>query len=133
MRVDFEGIGELNQVAAELRASSASAEYDGMKALRSAAYAIQANAMLIVPVDTGTLRASISVSFHGGISAGGWITAEIGPEVHYGRYVEWGTSRQAPQAFMGPSLDRIAPVYVAAIEAMSDPFRGGVSGGGFRG
>jgi HK97 gp10 family phage protein len=133
MRVDFEGIDDLNQVAAELRASSVRAEVDGIRALRAAAFAVQANAMLIVPVDTGTLRSSISVEFFGGLTSGGWMIAEIGPETHYGKYVEFGTSRQAPQAFMGPSLDRIAPVFVAAIAAMSDPFRGGVSSGGFSG
>lgn len=49
------------------------------------------------PVDTGTLKASISET-DDGVSVG----------VDYGAYVEYGTSDTAPQPFVAPSADRIA-------------------------
>ena len=42
----------------------------------------------------------------------------VGPTADYGRFVEYGTSRMAPQAFMGPSFDRNAALYVQACEAI---------------
>lgn len=132
MNLAFSGIDDLNRVAVTLKAAGVRAQVQGDRLTRSAAFAVQANAMVIAPVDTGTLRQSITVEFHGGLLAGG-LVAVVAPQVSYGYFVEFGTSRQAPQAFMGPSLDRVTPAYVAAIAALSDPFGGGVISGGFRG
>jgi HK97 gp10 family phage protein len=48
------------------------------------------------PVDTGALRESIQATSDG---------VQVG--VRYGAYVEYGTSRTAPQPFTGPSVARL--------------------------
>ena len=51
-----------------------------------------------VPKDTGALASSIQSS------AG---TVEVG--ARYGVFVDRGTSRTAPQPFVGPAIDRVKP------------------------
>lgn len=65
------------------------------------------DAKVFAPVDTGNLRNSIYSSFRG-------LTGEVGPTADYGDFVEGGTSRMAPQPYMGPATDRNAPGFHAA-------------------
>lgn len=91
----------------------------GSAVLRRTALAIEADAKVLAPVDTGDLEASISTTFTGdGRSTG--ITAEIGPTVEYGIYQEYGTSTQPGKPFMGPAFDRQAPGFTAALAAMAE-------------
>ena len=68
------------------------------------------------PVDTGNLWSSIghevSVSGHG-------VLGEVGPTASYGRFVEDGTSRMAPHAYMGPAFDRHAYAFERAMLKLS--------------
>lgn len=76
-------------------------------AVKKTAADIESDAKAFCPVDTGTLRSSISTSITGdGRFAG--ISAEVGPTAEYGIYVEYGTSKMAPEAFLGPAFDRHA-------------------------
>lgn len=64
-------------------------------------------------VDTGNLRNSI-----------GWertnaFAGEFGATAEYAPYVEDGTSRMAPHAFVGPAFDRQQPLFVTATEALA--------------
>lgn len=52
------------------------------------------------PVDTGNLRASISMDVKG-------IEAEVGTNVEYAPYIEYGTSRQKAQPFMTPARQKV--------------------------
>lgn len=64
------------------------------------------------PVDTGNMRAGISWerrAFEG----------EFGATAEYAPYVEDGTSRMAPHAFIGPAFDRQQPVFATAVEALA--------------
>lgn len=128
----YDDFAELMRVAKELEAAGVRALLSADKIVKAYGYAVQAQAQQFAPVDTGTLRSSISVQFVGGFLRG-VVTAIIGPEVEYGGYVEFGTSVMPPHAYLGPALDRIAPAYVAAIEAIANPFGGvgpGVTNGG---
>lgn len=83
--------------------------------VRRSALQVEREAKQFCPVDTGNLRSSISTTVEGdGRFAA--IGAEIGPTAEYGIWVEYGTSRQAPAAFMGPAFDRAQPAFVAAME-----------------
>lgn len=76
--------------------------------LRKTALAITADARAFAPVDTGNLRNSITAT----------ITdrdAEIGPTASYGAFVEYGTSRNAPAAYLGPAFDRHAGEFLTAL------------------
>ena len=91
----------------------------GSAVLRRAALAIEADAKALAPVDTGALRASISSSFAGD-GRGGAMTAEVGPTVEYGVYVEFGTSVMSAEPFMGPAFDRQIGGYTEAVGALLD-------------
>ena len=64
------------------------------------------------PVHTGNLRSSIGYETHSG---GTSVWGEVGPTASYGVHVEYGTSRMAPHAYMGPAFDRHAGEYVDAM------------------
>ena len=105
---------ELHQLAADLGTVSREAAGRVRAATVKAALDIERDAKNYAPVDTGNLRASIG---HSDLRmAYNEIDVEIGPTASYGRYVEEGTSRMAPQAYMTPALDRNAPSWVAALE-----------------
>ena len=108
----FIDVSELNQLAVDLGKVPAKTVAKATAVTRLTAAAIERDGKLFAPVDTGNLRNSISSTVTG-------LHAEIGPTAEYGRYVEEGTSVMAPHAYMGPSLDRNTPDYVAALEQLA--------------
>lgn len=86
--------------------------------VRKTAHDIEATAKELAPVDTGHLRSSIGVDIFR--EDGALIVAEIGPTADYGAHVEYGTSRQAPQAYMGPAFDRHVGAFEKAIASIVD-------------
>lgn len=105
-------VSEVNQVAVELIQAGVLAAGQASQVVRKTALDVEATAKQFAPVDTGNLRSSIGVDLIGI----GQLVAEIGPTADYGAHVEFGTSRQAPAAYMGPALDRHTPAFVAALE-----------------
>lgn len=78
-----------------------------LRALREAAVTGYAEALHRVPVRTGLLKSSITLSpstFQYVISAG-WPTKEKG-KPYYAPFVEWGTRRMAPRPFMRPAAEK---------------------------
>ena len=67
--------------------------------IEKAALTLEKNAKQNCPVDTGKLRASITTEV-------GNLEAEVGTNVEYAPYVEFGTSKQSAQPFMRPALDK---------------------------
>lgn len=69
----------------------------------------------VCPVDTGTLRESISAECDGN-------RAEISANTDYASYVEFGTSQMAPQPYLVPSLiehsDSVLEAMARAIESI---------------
>jgi HK97 gp10 family phage protein len=112
----FEGIEEINKLAADLGNASLKATAKAYRAVQKSANEVEAGAKAIAPVDTGALKNSISVDYPSAL------TAEIGPSVRYGNFVEFGTSRMAPRAYMGPALDRAGPGFAAAMEELGGIF-----------
>lgn len=66
---------------------------------------IERDSKLLVPVDTGKLRASLETSINKSSSS---INAEIGTDVEYSEAVEFGTYKQKAQPYLIPSFDRNA-------------------------
>lgn len=62
---------------------------------------VQNRARRYCPVDTGRLRSSIQSRF-GQDAHGHW--GEVGTNVSYAAYVEYGTRRTKPQPFLRPAL-----------------------------
>lgn len=73
-------------------------------AVELATLGTEADAKVFAPVDTGNLRNSIFSTFRG-------LVGETGPSAEYGEFVEGGTSRMAPQPYMGPATARHAPLF----------------------
>ena len=74
----------------------------------------------LAPVDTGNLKSSIGTSDLRAMGTAGSIEAEVGPTAAYGRYVEQGTSRMAPQPYMGPAADKHAPAFEQALADIAE-------------
>lgn len=71
------------------------------KAVTRACIRVQRSAKQLAPVDTGRLRAS--VQYEVGRDGRG-IVGRIGTNVHYARYLEFGTRRMRAQPFLRPAL-----------------------------
>jgi hypothetical protein len=119
----FDGIDELNKVAADLQRAEGRIGALGSAVVRKSTLDGERIAKQLAPVDTGFLRNSITHEFRGD-GRHGTMEGEWGPEAEYGKWVEWGTARTAPAAYAGPSLDRVTPDFIAAMTAISDPLDG---------
>jgi HK97 gp10 family phage protein len=104
---------QLARLAADLEAGRARVGARAAAVVRKTALDLEATAKNRAPVDTGALKNSISTDFAG--DGPNVMAAEIGPTVHYGAYVEYGTSRMSPQPYMGPALDVHSAAYLAAL------------------
>jgi HK97 gp10 family phage protein len=98
-------------IEATLRGQRGRVGREGAQVVRRNAHRLEALAKLNAPVDTGALRNSIGTSQVGDGRSGG-ITATVSTSLSYSFWVETGTSRMAPRAYMGPALDRVAPDFL---------------------
>jgi HK97 gp10 family phage protein len=103
-------ISGLNRLEVDLGEASAEVAARASSVVRAAGQMVVRDAQAMAPVDTGALRASISVDY-----GNGGMSFEAGPTVSYGKFVEQGTSRMAPHAFLGPAFDRNVPGAVTAL------------------
>lgn len=101
----------IRQMQTDLSKMSARAIPVASRAIAKTALAIEATGKVNAPVDTGALESSISSDID-------TLSAEIGPTVEYGGYVEEGTSRMAPQPYMGPAADQHFPELEKALDAI---------------
>lgn len=108
---------ELNRLAASFQTASGQIGTEAASAVRVTALSVERDAKVFAPVDTGFLRNSIGHDFHDTDSA---YEAEIGPTAEYAYFQEFGTSRMAPRAFLGPALDRNTPLFVEAMTQAAD-------------
>lgn len=110
--------GDLKGFAASLREAQPRVGAKAAQALRAGGARIERSAKINAPVDTGNLRASINTTSTGD-GRRGRMTVRVGPTANYAPYVELGTSRMAPQPFLGPAVDEHED---AIIKALADAF-----------
>jgi HK97 gp10 family phage protein len=96
MKISIEGIPELEKALADK-----TSEMHGqlVEAVEEAARAVRDDARQLVPRDTGTLHDGIGYTTDGP-------TAEVGvldSTLHYGAFVEFGTSKMPARPFMAPA------------------------------
>jgi HK97 gp10 family phage protein len=94
----------LPQLAADLKSQ-------GEALVQDTAKKVAADAAQRAPVDTGRLRAGITVE-------GSGMNSTVTSEAPYSHYVEYGTSRMGAQPFFWPALEANRPVYLAAWRAI---------------
>jgi HK97 gp10 family phage protein len=92
-------VSGLDDVLAGLAREAATAGSNAAKAATEAAAKVQATAKSLAPKLTGALANSITTD----VTQNG---AEVGPTVRYAPFVEYGTSKDSPQPFMGPAAER---------------------------
>ncbi|WP_051263156.1 HK97-gp10 family putative phage morphogenesis protein [Tuberibacillus calidus] len=73
------------------------------KNLFVAAKAVENDAKRLSPVDTGQLRASIATRQNG---HGENVAFQVGSQVEYAKFVEYGTRKMRAQPFLRPSLQK---------------------------
>lgn len=108
--------GEWFAFAADLNAAPDKLRKAATVIVRKTTLDAERDAKAFCPVDTGNLRNSIRSSFAG--SNATIAQGEIDATADYAAYVEYGTSRKGPAAFIGPAFDRQGPVFVAATAAL---------------
>lgn len=108
----------LRRLSADIRRAAASTGQRAQVVIRKTAVDISSTAKKIAPVDTGNLKGSIGHSDLRTVGRSGSLSVEIGPTASYGVFVEQGTSRMAPQPFMGPAADQHAPAFEQAMQQL---------------
>lgn len=113
---------ELTNFAHELKAHVAKHPAMAKAIVKKTAKDIEASAKAIAPVDTGNLRNSIKTSDLRTVSQSA-PSAEVRASAIYAQYLEFGTSRMAPQPFMGPAASKHEPAFLKAMEELiNKPF-----------
>jgi HK97 gp10 family phage protein len=102
---------ELRSLAVDLGRAAPAAITQSRVIVQKTGHGFVADAQAFAPVDTGFLRSSIGVDFHGD-----GLGFDAGPTASYGHFVEGGTSRMAPQPYVRPAWDRRVPQAVEAFE-----------------
>lgn len=112
------GEEQLRRLSADIARAAATTGKRAQLVVRKTAIDIERSAKNMVPVDTGNLKGSIGHSDLRGVGRSGSLGAEIGPTANYGAFVELGTSRMAPQPYMGPAADLHAPAFEQAMQQL---------------
>ncbi|MEU4410762.1 HK97-gp10 family putative phage morphogenesis protein [Streptosporangium sp. NPDC023963] len=107
---DFSEIARLEVV---FDTASAKAEQMTKAAVQKTGLDVVAGAQALVPVDTGNLKNSIGVDFD--LDEFGFTVVAT---ANYAAFVELGTSRMAPQPYMGPAFEAAVEPFVKAIESI---------------
>jgi HK97 gp10 family phage protein len=117
MDFDVSGIREL---ATSFTQGAANVGPMAQVAVRKTALDVERDAKAMAPVDTGNLKGSIGHSDLRTVGQSGALEATVGPTAAYGVHLEFGTSRTAPQPFMGPALDRQTPAFEQAMAQLAE-------------
>lgn len=101
--------GDLDRLAFDLTNAGPKVTRQGAEVLTKAARDVETIGAQLVPVDTGATKNSI------GVDSPEPLQRVIGPTTEYAPYLELGTARMGPRAFMGPAADRVTPGLVTAM------------------
>jgi HK97 gp10 family phage protein len=109
-KVQIKGMDKLHKALLECNELALK---EARKAVAITALNIEREAKHRSPVDTGRLRASIRHQ----IDPNG-LEGQVLTDVDYAPYMEFGTSRTAPQPFLNPAADLEQPEFVKRLEAI---------------
>lgn len=103
----------LDSLIVDLAGAGARAAIRAQVVIAKTAQDIVGTAQQLVPVDTSATKNSIGVDY-----GPDGLSAEIGPTTSYAFWLEFGTTKMAPHAFMGPAMDRHTPDFVKGLEEL---------------
>lgn len=112
MNLSFDA-SELNGLSHSFSQAPEKAATMASQVVRATSFRIEGDAKIFAPVDTGHLEGSI------GVDVIGPMEAVIGPAANYGGFVELGTSRMAPQPYLGPATERHRDGFTQAMEQVA--------------
>lgn len=110
---------EIGRLAVELELASAELVTKGTKVVQASARKLRDDARSRAPVRSGALQRSITYRSKGPLAA------EVGPTQFYAIFVEFGTSKMAPEAFMGPATDAAEDAFAQACAELGNDVIGG--------
>lgn len=99
IKFKLDGVDELDKIITKFMKMGNEAQVK--RAFTQACMYIKSQAKLLCPVDTGRLRQSIAYKV---TMSDGAIKGEIGTNVEYAEYIEFGTSKMVAQPFLYPAL-----------------------------
>ncbi len=111
---DFD-YSQLRRLELDLQAATPKAVKMAQAAVKKTGLDVVATVQGLAPVDTGNLKNSIDVDFDDD-----GLGFEAGPTANYGGYVEWGTSRMAPQPYLGPAFGKAVGPLTRAVEQLGE-------------
>jgi HK97 gp10 family phage protein len=103
-------MSDLNRLEVDLLGAGFAVAQGASKIVRKGGQDVVRDAQAFAVVRTGAMKNSVGVDY--GFDG---LSFEAGPTVSYAPYIEFGTSRIAPRAFMGPAFDRNVPQIVAEL------------------
>jgi HK97 gp10 family phage protein len=106
---------EVNHLSFDLTKAPISVQLRVSKAVRDTAKEIEKDQKILCPVLTGAMKKSIRADIE-------LLSADIGTRIRYAHFVEYGTSRQAPEPFINPPFTKAVPAFQRRIDAAADDF-----------
>ncbi len=97
------------QLVGEFLVARREVKAKALEAVREAAEQTEADARSHAPYLTGALQRSLHTTNQG-------LIADVGSDLDYAPFVEYGTSEMAPQPYLGPAVDKAVSVLVRKIE-----------------
>lgn len=110
MEADASDFGSL---AADISNLGFAAHGRAIQVVAKTAADISGTATTLAPYRTGNLSNSIGYDLYG-------TEAEVGPTAEYGIFLEYGTSKMAPQPYMKPALDKHEGAFLEALRQVVD-------------
>jgi len=114
--VRFDGVDHLIGLADGMAQSAKEIGPAVVPIVAASALRVEQVAKQFVPYKTGATRDSIGLDPKQPRLRGTAVEVDVGAETHYAPFLEHGTARMAPHAFLGPALDRATPDFVSALE-----------------
>lgn len=122
---DFDA-SELNALAGDFSSASRRTQLAVVKAVTVGTELIQREARMFAsgishaPAYPSAITSDVTVG-------AAWIEGEVGPDKDLpqgalGNILEYGSSKNAPRAHLGPAFDRGVPVVVTAVAEAGDPW-----------
>lgn len=104
---------DLDRLSIDLGQAGHHATRKAQQAIAKSGFDLKAAMMAEAPVRFGNLRNSVSLDV-----AQDGLAATVGPTVDYAGWVAYGTSRQRANPYDMRALARVAPSFIAAMEAI---------------
>lgn len=106
-------MNEFARFAKELAKAAAGIDEKGNRAAEKVGRGALTSAQANAPVDSGELRRTMRMRRRGPV-------AVVESDTYYSAFQEFGTSRMAPNPFMGPAVDEWAPRLLREVEGIRD-------------